>query len=182
MKSLIKATHISDNGDSTSTYGCELKRDDITVREFVDAIRRSIHDDKNRVFNEWWASCCMSLTGSTFVEAGASFYMYPERDTDVTLDGAPSTVDDIVEKYGDCIVEKCTWNGGWGSGGYCLKIRNKNGVRNDDKRELDARADSVGAHVRGLQSPDTRPPVRPEAEGVVGQAAGECPEQGQVQE
>lgn len=125
MKNLITTKHLRDNSDETSTYDCPLKRSDITVREFVDAIKRSIHNDESRVFNEWWASCNLSLSDCLPLFPDAKFTLYPdpERETEVKMDGSPSTVAEILAKYGAFIVEQCLWNGGWGGGGYYLKIR-----------------------------------------------------------
>jgi hypothetical protein len=122
MKKLIKSTHLRDNGDSTSTYSCELKRSDITMREFVDAITRSINHDHDSEFNEWWASC--TITDYSTMAELASFTLYsPNLPVDVEMGGSKSTIPEILEKYGDYIVKFCRWNGGWGSGHYYIRVQ-----------------------------------------------------------
>lgn len=117
--------HRSSNGDETTTYDCTLARGDVTVREFVEAVANSINS-RGQKFHEWWAVVSMSLKGHDALPPCADYAIYSGESGNVVrsaeLDGQPSTVNDILAKYGEYIVCSCRWNGGWGSGGYSIKI------------------------------------------------------------
>lgn len=131
MSELLKSTRLkSENGDATSTYDCELARDNITVREFVEAVENSVNG-RGQKFNEWWATVSMSI-GQQKYPACARYTIYGDssgsRFLDIKLNGtSDATIDNILYRYGKYIVDSCQWNGGWGSGGYYLKIK-KEGI------------------------------------------------------
>lgn len=126
MNELLKSTNLkSENGDATSTYDCELARDNITVREFVEAVENSVNR-RGQKFNEWWATVSMSI-GQQKYPACARYTIYGDpsgsRFHDIELNGTPDAIiDDILYHYGKYIVDSCQWNGGYGSGGYYLKL------------------------------------------------------------
>ena len=128
MNELLKSTSLkSENGDATSTYDCELARDNITVREFVEAVENSVNG-RGQKFNEWWVTVSMSIVGQQKYPACARYTIYggPSGSSfqDIVLNDTPNaTIDNILNHYGKYIVDSCQWNGGWGSGGYYLKIK-----------------------------------------------------------
>lgn len=129
MTSLIKRRDLlSSNGDATETYFCQLSRNDITVKEFAEAIENSVNGH-GQAFREYWAVVSMSLKGQPALPAVAYYVVYGNlpgtRFRDIELDGEPSTIEDLLKKYGDYIVSFCNWNGGWSMGGYYLKIQEK---------------------------------------------------------
>ena len=126
MNSILKSVVLlRENGDATSTYDCILSRDDTPVKEFIEAVANSVNRSGQK-FNEWWASVSMSLVGEDTFPSCAYYVITGDKPEnivrDVELDGNPSTIEDILAKYGDYIVCECKWNGGWGSGGYYIKI------------------------------------------------------------
>lgn len=71
MNELIKCTSLkSENGDATSTYDCELARNNITVREFAEAVENSVHN-RGQEFNEWWATVSMAIVGHSWIPHAA---------------------------------------------------------------------------------------------------------------
>lgn len=131
MKHLITSKEfLSSNGDATETFRCRLTRDNISVREFVNAIGNSV-DGKGAVFRESWAVISMSIEGRPVFPAVAYYIIYgnlpKHKFRDIELEGQPSTLEDILDKYGNYIVSTCKWNGGWGMGGYYLQIREPRG-------------------------------------------------------
>lgn len=127
MNELLKSTNLkSENGDATSTYDCELSRNNITVREFVEAVENSVNN-RGQEFNEHWATVRMSIVGHSWFPFVAEYTIYGEssgsRLCDIELDGRPATFVEILSHYGKYVVDSCRWNGGWGAGGYYLKIK-----------------------------------------------------------
>lgn len=127
MNELLKSTSLkSANGDATFTYNCELARYNITVREFVEAVKNSVNNC-GQMFKEWWAVVSMSIIGQYRFPACAEYTIYGNTSDncfrDISLNGTPATIDDILSHYGEYIINSCQWNGGWGSGGYYLKIK-----------------------------------------------------------
>ena len=129
MNELLKSTSLeSENGDATSIYDCELARDNITVREFVEAVENSVNN-RGQTFNEWWATVSLSFDGNPIFPPLANYTVYGNRENGqkrycrIELGSSPSSIEKILTKYDACIVTSCTWSGGWGSGWYHLKIK-----------------------------------------------------------
>ena len=127
MNELLKSTNLkSENGDATSTYDCELARNNITVREFVEAVENSVNN-RGQEFNEWWATVSMAIVGHSWFPPVVTYTIYGgssgSRLCDIELDDKPATFAEMLSHYGKYIVDSCLWNGGWGSGGYYLKIK-----------------------------------------------------------
>ena len=127
MNELIKCTNLkSENGDATSTYDCELARNNITVMEFAEAIENSVNN-RGQEFNEWWATVSMAIVGHSWFQPVAKYTIYGgssgSRLCDIELYGKLTTFVEILSHYGKYIVDSCQWNGGWGAGGYYLKIK-----------------------------------------------------------
>jgi len=120
----MSAKFVKDCGDSTSIYDCTMLKDDVTVKEFWEAVKDSCDgkDEDGKVFNEWWATFDISFEGKPWLERIVDLdYM---GDGKIHRDAwSHTTEEDITVKYGDRIVTGCRWNGGWGRGGYSLKIK-----------------------------------------------------------
>ena len=122
MKEILSADFVKDCGDATSIYNCKLLKDDVTVREFWEAVKDSCDKKNGNVFYEWWANFNISFEGKSSFETVV--------DIDYMGDGSIRSFDyrhdvekDMLEKYGSRIVTGCRWNGGWGAGGYSVKIK-----------------------------------------------------------
>ena len=61
MKDILSADFVEDCGDSTSIYNCKLLKDDVTIREFWEAVKDSCDNKDGNVFNEWWANFNISF-------------------------------------------------------------------------------------------------------------------------
>ena len=121
---IIKTRLIQYNGDSTETHECCLCDGEVTVRDFAEAVEESIRAN-GAVFCEWWATVDISVIGEDGLAATYTTYgREKNRFRDPMIHGEQSTVQQILAKYGDCVVQECRWYGGWGSGGYHIKVKN----------------------------------------------------------
>ena len=134
MRSLIKTTGHEDIGDGTEVFSCKLLRNDITVREFIEKVEKSMKYSSHQtpedtsVFVEYWGMVYLNIGSiNSYVhevqlridgngpKAAAAY-------SECEIKGKPSSLPSILDKYGDAKVKGCRWDGGWGRGDYTLLI------------------------------------------------------------
>lgn len=138
MKNLIKSSKLAsgvDEAKCANYYACELTRDDITVREFLEAVKRSVSEGRKGVkdggshfFDEIRAEVKLTTDAFTAHTLDASVKFKDESSADYYVsDGhgemADVTAEQFAERFGSYFVSVCYWFAGLGSPNYYLRVR-----------------------------------------------------------
>lgn len=129
MKNLIKESFEFASGDATDHYKCELLRENTKVRDFIEAARRSSAGE-NHVFDEKFVRVVLIVDNDGTdveivffnMECGKTNGIEMIEHVTTPRGSSEKTELEILKKFGDCTVKKCSWSGGWASGRYALRI------------------------------------------------------------